>query len=226
MGLGTAKQENKIFLSVGFGKIRQKTLENGTKVNAETPNAKLRKTQSGLEVWALEYDNITGVIENIFYKEDANYGNSFEVSIRSGLDLYQLSFSDDSRFWFDLASRLPNVDFKQDVKIHTFDFVSKDGKRVVGLRVKQNEQDVSNFYTKKENDKWVSIQGYPNSADVDWTDKDDIKLYTIKLKKYFKFEFNNRIFPKFSEHTEVPEHEINNTPLPDAYYNEQPDLPF
>ena len=48
-------------------------------------------------------------VKNI-YKEGYKL---FEVIISDGLDMYQLSFTEDSRFWFDMAKKLPNVNFNE-----------------------------------------------------------------------------------------------------------------
>ena len=223
MGLGTSRSENRIYLSVGFGKIRQKTMENGVRVTAETPNAVKRTTQQGGDTWALEFDFIEGIIENIFYKEDANYGNSFEVIIRDALDLYQISFPDDSRFWFDLMKRLPNVKLTEKLKIKTFDFKDKDGKRIAGLRIEQNGVQTPSYYDEKQNDKWVLLHGYPTAEGLNWKDKDELKIYLINVKKFLKNQFSQLILPKFGEKEHTETHVAEQEPIPPI---EEDDLPF
>jgi hypothetical protein len=197
MALGSHSGSPKIFLQVSFGKIRQKSLENKQKVDASTPGAVRRETQSGSESWALEHDFLSGIIENIFYKEDAQYGNSFEVVISDVVDQYQLSFTEDSRYWFDFMKKLPNVDLKEKIKISAYDFVNKENKRVAGCGVEQNNQKVASYYEVKGQDgKWKLLHGFPVSEGVDFKDKDEIKMYFIKVKKFLRNQFNDLIQPK------------------------------
>lgn len=198
MATGTHSGNSKIYLSVGFGKLRQKSLENKDKVTKDTPNAKMRMTKQGQESWALEFDWIDGIIESIFYKEDTEHGNSFEVVIVDGMDHYQISFKDDSRFWFDLAKKLPTIDLKQKVKLNPYDFTDKNNKRIVGLSVEQDGKKIKSFYSKElAEGKYEIINGYPKpDIDMDWHDKDETKIYTIKVKKFLKQEVETKIYPK------------------------------
>lgn len=221
MALGSNTGSPKIYLSVGFGKIRQKSLENKQKVDSNTPGAVKRETQSGAESWALEHDYITGKIENIFYKEDAQYGNSFEVVISDGIDKYQLSFTEDSRFWFDFMKKLPNIDLSQNVKITAYDFVNKEGKKVAGISVEQNGTKILSFYEKKNGEKWELLHGFPTSDGINFKDKDELKIYFIKVKKFLREEFSRLFSDKFKK-TE------NAHPATEENISSEPtdDLPF
>jgi hypothetical protein len=223
MATGSNSGSLKTFLSVGFGKLRQKTLENKERVNKDTPNAVKRETQQGGESWAIEFDWITGIIENIFHKDDPQYGDSFEVVLRDATDLYQISFDDSSRFWFDFAKKLPNIDLKSMVKLNPYDFTEKGtNKRRVGLSIEQNGQKITSFYDKQNPDKtWEILNGFPKPpANMDWKDKDETKIFTIKVKKFLKAEFENRIAPKFENASHKITHE---EPTID---DETSDLPF
>ncbi len=197
MSLGSHSGSPKIFLQVSFGKIRQKNLENKQKVDANTPGAVRRETQSGNESWALEHDYLLGIIDNIFYKEDAQYGNSFEVVISDNIEQYQLSFTEDSRYWFDFMKKLPNVDFKSQVKISAYDFLNKESKRIAGCGVEQNNQKIASYYEVKDKDnKWQLLHGFPISEGVNFKDKDEVKVYFINVKKFLRKQFDDLIKPK------------------------------
>jgi hypothetical protein len=199
MGLGSNSGSPRIFLSVGFGKIRQKSLENKEKVTSTTPNAVKRLKQDNTETWAIEHDYISGKIENIFFKEDEKYGNSFEVVLLDGIDKYQISFSEDNRFWFDFMKKLPNVLMNDAVKITAYDFVDKKtGKRKAGISLEQNGNKITSFYDKKKDETtWELLHGFPKSDGIDWKDKDELKIYFIRVKKFLHNEFNTRIAPLF-----------------------------
>lgn len=184
------------FLSVGFGKLRQKTLSSKERVNELTNGAVKRETHQGKESWAIEYNYVSGIIESIKHKEDAQYGDSFEVTVADGPEKYQISFPDDSRFWFDFMKKLPNISLRKDVKISVYDFESKERKRIVGCSIEQDGIKVKSFYDKQGDDgKWSSLYGYPSGKDVDWKDKDEVKVYNIRVKKFLYNEFLNRIQP-------------------------------
>jgi len=225
LGSNSSGDSNRIFLNVGFGKIRQKSIGR-EKVTAETPNAVCRKTQAGADSWGLEHDFLIGRITNIFYKEDKDYGNSFEVIIQDGADSYQLSFKDDNRNWFDFAKKLPNMNFNEVYKFSPYDFTDKDsGKRRAGFSIKQNSESVPSAYDRKDaGGKWTLLLGYPPSEGMDWKDKDEVKMYTIAVKKFFKNEFETKwknAFAEVSAPTGLPEATQNDIPVTSS-----DDVPF
>jgi len=223
MALGSNNGSPRIFLTVGFGRIRQKTLENKQKVDSSTPGAVKRLKQDKTETWALEHDYVSGIIENIFYKEDAQYGNSFEVTIRDVADLYQVSFSEDSRFWFDFMKKLPNLDLKKEVKITAYDFEDKSGKRRAGVSVEQSGIKIKSYYETQNEDKtWNLLHGFPSGEGVDFKDKDELKMYFIKVKKFLRNEFMTKFKDSFDNktHSTATEEDDSFTPPADD------DLPF
>lgn len=222
MALGTNSSSPRIFLTVGFGKIRQKSLENKQKVDANTPNAVKRLKKDNTESWALEHDFVSGTIENIFYKEDQQYGNSFEVVICDMGALYQLSLQEESRFWIDFMKKLPNVDLSKDIKITAYDFTDREGKHRAGISLLQNEQKIQSYYeTKSQSGTWTILHGFPASEGVNFKDKDELKVYFIQVKKFLRNEFNRLFSGKFQKHEEKSDTNDEYTPsVPDD------DLPF
>lgn len=224
--LGSNQNANRTYLSVGFGKIRQKSLD-GKPITGDTVGAKKHETQSGAESWSIDYDFLEGKIENIFYKEDKDFGSSFEVVISDAADEYQLSFKEDSRFWVDFACKLPNIDLGNKVKITAYDFEYK-GKRHVGISLLQNGVKITNFYSEKTENGWITKHGFPNSENTNWTDKDDIKIYMIAVKKFLRSEFNTRIESMFTgtvkSKTDEQHPEQYETDIPP--FPTEEDLPF
>lgn len=200
MGVGSnSNGAAKVFLSVGFGKIRQKSV-NGKKVDENTPGAICRETQSHAMSWAIEYDFIEGIIEKIFFKEDPQYGDSFEVVIRDVVDLYQVSFPEDSRYWGDLMKKLPNINLNQEVKLTSYDFEDKEShKRISGLSVEQNGEKIQSYYSiKKQDGTYDIVNGFPSSAGVDFkNDKAERNIYFIRVKAFLHREFDSLIAPQF-----------------------------
>ena len=204
-GLKKSSGEGKTFLQVAYGKLRQKTTENGQRVTKDTPGAVLRKTQSGEESWAIEYDSITGTIENMYFKQDAQYGDSYEVTVRVVADLFQISFKDESGFWRSFMERLPNVNIKDVVKIGVYDFESGE-RRNVGTYLEQENNDkaeerqskngtvrhvLPSAYVKKDKDGNIKfMHGYPPSTGVEFKNKNERKKYFIDLYAFLAGEFN------------------------------------
>jgi hypothetical protein len=220
----------KIYLSVGFGKLRQKQLENKQKVDKDTPGAIKRLTQQGAETWALEYDFVEGLIENIFFKEDTEYGNSFEVVVRDAADLYQISFTEESRYCIEFLKRLPNINLTKSVKLMVYDFVNKEGKRNSGVSIEQeglpgDTIKVQSFYSRQKEDKtYENINGFPvPKKDINWKDKDDVKIYFIDVKKFLRSEFNRLFEDKFKSTTHMPDKVQEMT---ESENNGSDDLPF
>jgi len=226
MALGSNSGSPRIFLTVGFGRIRQKSLENKQKVDASTPGAVKRLKQDNTETWAIEHDFVSGIIQSIFYKEDAKYGNSFEVTLQDVADVYQVSFPEDSRFWFDFSKKLTNIDLKQEVKITAYDFVDKENKRRAGVSVEQNGNKLRSFYDQMNPDKsWTLLYGFPSGDGVDFKDKDEIKMYFIKVKKFLRGEFNAKFKDKFDNKPHVAE-DNSSAPPTDFVPPTDDDLPF
>lgn len=226
MSLGTHENSPKTYLTVGFGKLRQKSLSNKEKVTSSTPGAVMRETASGNESWALEYDYITGVISYIQFKEDRDYGNSYEVVLKDGPETFQLSFKADSRYWVDFMKKLPNIDLSQELKITIYDFEDKTTqKRKAGTSVEQNSAKVLSFYDKKDGDNWSYLYGYPDPSNVNWKNKKSTQIYLLELEEFLHEEFMSRIFSQFDA---SPAHEQTIGALPsreERIFPDKPDLP-
>jgi hypothetical protein len=200
--------EGRLYLSVAFGKLRQKTLSNGTKVTETTPGAVLRETESGQKSWAIEFDSVKGTIEGISLKSHEEYGESMELLIREPGDLCCLSFKLDGSSFQQIMNYLPNVDFHKVVEISTYSYVSKTGRQVHGLNLIQdkhaNTKEVTfkngnkinvviPYYKDWENESWVYKNGYPSALGVDFTNKKQKTMYNLDLEEFLKNEIS-RLF--------------------------------
>jgi len=232
--------EGKIYLSVSFGKLRQKTLENGNKVDENTPNAVLRETESGQKSWAIEYDSVKGIIEGINLKSHEEYGDFFELLIREPGDLCCLTFKVESIAFQQIMNLLPNVDFSNTVEISTYSYVNKAGRNISGLNVIQNDNPKTKeitfkngnkintivpYYKEWKDDKWIYNNGYPDANNVDFTDKRQRTLYNLDLESFLKSEIPKLFEGKISKDKEVKEQ--NNEPVSDLPFdNNMEDLPY
>lgn len=186
--MGLNKSEQKTYLTIGFGKLRQKT-----KVMAEGVTE--RKTQDGEPTLAYEFDSIDGIITNIYYKESKDYGNSFEVQIEDD-KIYVLSFKEDSRYCHNLLVKLPKIDFDKKVRIMPYDFMDKQGKPRRGITIWQDDVKLDNtFFQKKDGEEWKYYHGYPVPG-PDMNDK-KLKIYFINVQDFLYNYTIKEIIPKF-----------------------------
>lgn len=208
----TGKREPKTYLSITYGKFRQSS----TKDDEEAVS---RMNKDDKEVWERVFDWIEGKITKIYYKEDDEFGNSFEVTIDDGAEKFNLSFKEDSRYCSDLLSKLPNIDLNQDVKLVPYDFQPKDSPSArKGLTIWQNNAKIENYFVNKEGDKFIYKHGFPESDGK--MEKDDFKIYMIKVKKFLRTYTQQNIIPKM-EHTfvsklaeDIDEHNDDSDSLP------------
>jgi len=187
--------ENKIYLSVTFGKLRQKTLSNGKKVDENTPNATLRETKSGEKSWAIEFDSVKGMIEGINLKTHEEYGESMELLIREESSLCSLTFK--SLSFQQIMNYLPNIKFDKIVEINTFSYINKNGRITTGLNLLQEKHEntkeiifengekintIIPYYKKWEDNKWHYMNGCPSAEDVNFMNKKEMNIYNLNLE--------------------------------------------
>ena len=210
---------HKIYLNIIYGKIRQRT-------NSEDEKAVRRENDSGKVFYERIYNGISGLITNIYYKENDEYGNSFEITLKDREGKYNLSISENSRYCKDFLSKLPNVNLEKDVYISPFDF-EPEGKRKVGLTIKQDGEKIYSYFLQKNDDNsFTQLHGFPEwEKDMS---KDDLKIHFIKVSKFLREYTIKNIIPKLVEHeydsTEQPSTEQPLTEEPPV--EEVDDLPF
>lgn len=213
MGREQTTNSNTIFLSVSFGKFRQKKTDNGQDVTEQTPGAVVRTTKSGNPSWSIEYDAISGYLDNVFYKESQEFGNSYEVIIKDGIERFQISIKEKGNFMQKFLTVLPNIVISEPLRIKVWDYEGKDRKRKVGLIVEQDNNPnttefnganiVNNYYGKWENKKFVTLHGFPSSENVEWHDEENRMFYNMKVRKFLRNEFDKLDFSSVTNKTET-----------------------
>jgi hypothetical protein len=217
MARGESSSSSRTFMKIGFGRFRMKQVD-GEPVTKDTPGAVKRLTPQNEETWAIEYPWLSGVINSIFYKEGGTsndgkkFEDTYEVVLEDVMDMVQISFPCDSRYWFAFMKCLPNIILNKEIKISVYDYVSKeDKKRKAGLNVEQNDNPnttkreynnkvsyvVNSFFEKWEDKKCVFLHDYPSSEGLDWMNKDDRTEYLIKVKKFCKSYFKTMFGEKY-----------------------------
>lgn len=213
MPVGTT--EKKTFLHITYGKLRMRTTEGD-------PQAEARETKDGKTVYERVYTYVEGRLTGIYYKEDEKFGNSFEVTVDDGKEKFQVSFPEGDNYFIDFFSKLSNADLTKWIKIAPYDFTDTSGKRRKGITLMQDNLKIENYFNVKEDDKYVYKNGFPEPENPKKMDKDDWKMYFIKVNKFLRNFIKEKLIPKIQDKNfevitqsieevpEVPETEINN----------------
>lgn len=216
-----AATNDKKYLSIVDGSIREKVAEG-------TPNAIRREWEAGGEKgvkFELIYKQITGRIVGVEFYDGESGGRKFrnlnlrfeEIDGKTPI----LSVGLSTRYATDLLKKLPNIDLKEEVLLRPYSF-TPDGeeKEKVGVEIKQRdytgnfEKKITNFFHKKEGEKWVEANGYPAPTDED---REDWKFYYLKAGKFLEGYTKQHIIPQFEGEvaaTEYPAEEIDPESIP------------
>jgi hypothetical protein len=211
----------KTYLRVSYGKICKTCDET-------TPKAIKRVTKDEKVVWELQWESITAKLDSIAFRDDEKFGKSWNVGLIDGDDLYVLQINEDSRFGIDFLKQVPNLRHGRTYTFRPYDY-EKNNKRKAGIWITEiafegTEKRVESFYqefTQKSDGKWdvKNLNGFPE-FDGDVKDKDDLKIYFVKLAKFLRSEALKHIQAGFQSNDPVVSHE----PEPPA--KPEDDLPF
>lgn len=222
------------YFQISYGTFIQTSLPDKSKVTSETKGATRFESKKGTVTWALAFKDLTGYLESIDYVENKDYGNKVVLSIRDGIDVFKVTIAEDSRFWFAIAEKLPNADLTKQIYFKPFDFIDKtSGKRKIGVTMRyvgEKGDLIQPFYIEFDKDKkMIRKHGYPSGEGVNWKDVDDMKIYNIKVKKFFLSELENRLKPMLKKQVEYPKpiDEVKATEsIEDFAVADDDDLPF
>jgi hypothetical protein len=124
----------------------------------------------------LVFDEVSGVITAISFDE-GDFGKSLVLEI-DGDGVVSLNTA--GNFGEDVMKKLPNINLKQSVKLVPYSF-EDEGKSRKGITIYQNDEKVQNHYY--DSDKKKVSNGMPE-FDGDAKDKDDWKIYFMKVRKF------------------------------------------
>jgi len=213
---------NRIYLSIGYGRIRHKC-------SKDNPKAVERETKSGDKTYAIEHTFVSGTLESVYYKEHHEYGNSWNILLSDGETKYCLQISEKSRDAVEFLKRLPNLSINQFYRFTPYDF--KDGeKRRRGLSIKDKaDQSINSYYQSFEQDgeKTVvkNLHNFPEPESPP-KDSDDWKVYFIKVGKFLREKSLEHLKQIVNEPTKEPE-QPDDIPMGDEPpADNSEDLPF
>ena len=187
MPVGTS--ESRIYLTVAYGKLRLKCDQKDEKA--------VWREYEGKGSWAKEFSWIEGKITKIFYKESADYGNSYEVNIWDGVDRYNISFKENSRYCHDFLVKLPNIKLDQTVKITPYSMMVED-KEKRGTSIQQNGVKIQNFFAAKVDDKWIYNHNFPEPSSDKLNEK-QWKKYLLDMQIFLQDYIQEFIIKPFNE---------------------------
>ena len=141
----TNESTNKIYLTTFQGMMVRRVAKG-------TPDAKMRINKMGDEVHELQFDTLSGYLDDIRLEEppekNPEYGKSWAFVIEDGDEVFELKLGAKGREASAFLSRLPNMDFSQPVKVKTY-FIEGDDKKWRGfLAIHQNGEKVEPYFSK------------------------------------------------------------------------------
>lgn len=229
------RSNNNLYLSIVQGSLRQAVPEG-------TPNAVRREWEAGGKKgvkWEIEYNAIVGKIVNVDFYQGEKDGKKF-TNLNLTLDEVEgkypvISVGVKTRYASDLMKKLPKVDFMEEVRIRPYSFQPEgEDKNVTGVEITQRDntgnfnKKVSNFFVKKEGDKWVATNGFPE-PDEETRQSGEWEDYYRQVAKFLMGYTKQNITTKFNE-TKMPksyeaEHKNDSTDYPEEEINPD-DIPF
>ena len=132
--------ENRTYVSVIDGKFT-------IRAEKSTPKAKERQNKNGILVYELQFDTISGMLENVFDQKTENQYGTFRnivFVIRDNSELYNVAMPYSSRESKGILMRLPNADLKKQIKFkiakkeHAFTWLTQNDLTVPSKWTKDN----------------------------------------------------------------------------------------
>lgn len=185
--MGLQEPSNKMYLSVGFGKIRKKC-------EPSHPKAVERETQSGAKTYALEYNSLSGILTGITFRESEEYGNSWTLLVDDGEEHFALQVREQSREGDALLKRIPNLHKGEWYRIAPYKFTPEGAdKEKIGISIKtKDDKSIDDYYhvfTPKENEaegfNVKTMNGFPE-YEGPRNDKEEFKIYLTRARKFMR----------------------------------------
>lgn len=177
-GFGNSRPTG-IWCRIGAGKVIRSadaTTEGAVKVEKVDAQNKPMFDEAGnkLYVYQLQSSTVGGKLVKLYSTADAYNGTEVRklvavLQLSNGERIY-VQVKEGSRYWMAFANCLMNVDLDRVVVLSPYDYVRrKDGKRLIGMAVKQDDKDVPWAFTKD------SPNGPPKLEPVRLADGSELK---------------------------------------------------
>jgi hypothetical protein len=204
--MGFIQKEHKIYATIHEGEICIPTLPTN-------PDAVMREWKAPDGSTGVKYEirnkGVVGIIEKIEFN-DGQYGEQMIITFKKEegqKDNIILTMPSKSRFATELMAKLPNVDIAREISLSPFDFIDKNGKKVIGMVVWQlpadakegdKKEKVVNFFQNYDeaNKKWNCLNGFPEVPKKKVMTKDHWTQYFLEVKMFLVEYTQENIIPK------------------------------
>jgi hypothetical protein len=183
---GLRPKVDRDYFNIMLGAIRKKCDPGYT-------NAESRTTKEGVVIHELVYEAVNGVLMEVRFREDSEYGNKWSLVLNVNGSEMWVSMPESSRYASDLLRKLPNMHRGWDYDFKPFDF-EKNGERRMGLSIKDGYTDekIQSYYTsytpstdKAEKGVLSCLHGYPEYTGESG-DKEELKIYFMRVTKFLR----------------------------------------
>ena len=183
------------YLTIISGKLSQKVQEGtqwAVKREYEVDGNKGEK-------WELQYKNLSGFITELSFKQ-SDYWEMFSVKIEKDWEADLLTMNTNSRYFSDFGRKLKNIDLSKEVCLNPYDF-EDNWKQKRGLSITQEWNKIEDAYY--DWDKKKALNGMPDVSEKERKefDKDDWKIFFVKIKKFLKEEIQKVELPSVTTDT-------------------------
>lgn len=146
--------------------------------------------------YELRHKGLVGYITGIkFY--DGKFGEECVITLEDGDDVFNIQVKKQSDFFIDFGKKIPGVVLSEEVTLSPFDFVDENDRRRRGITITQGGVKIGNQYWDPEKKKLKGKFPDPDKIVEDKDDKDEWKVYFLKVRKFLKSSIEEMEFPKF-----------------------------
>lgn len=186
---------NREYWQVKAGAIRKKVPE-------DTEGAKIRSYQIGDmkgTVCEIVHAKITGRLTDAYFSHyeisDGRKIDNFNIVIN---DQVVLSMKDDSQYTKSIIEKLLNVDLNKDITVAPYDFETKEGRKLTGVSLVQDNVKIGSSFFEYNADKKTYkslVKGFDRPKNIKWEDykTDNAKKIAIEEFKHEMMKLYLRI---------------------------------
>ena len=212
--MGLTKSERIEYLRIADGKIRKRTTED------DKDAVKRHDSINDKDLYELVYKSCEGYLREIRVQTHEEYGTSYSMILydpETGTK-YSLQMGEETRYFQSLVMLMPNLDLSKPMEVRPYSWVA-DGRRNIGLSIRQDGKKVENYYKDFDEDSKRSRSRHGlekfNFSKVK-NDKEERKILQMKLLKWLKSELKPQLI-RLQEHVEA-------NPLPEPPQREESGL--
>lgn len=187
-GLGSVENNKGTYLSIAGGYIWNRKADVSDPDYATQKYTKADKTEG--ERAGAQYGDFSGLITGIEFKTHPEYGESLNVTMSAGEEIYVVSISTNNRYSQDFMKALLKVDLEKELYMKPYDFVDKTGRRANGIVFRQNGEKISlrNDDAPSHESEWFKTN-----------DRKTVKRFFEDLTDWFVAEVEEKVISQMSE---------------------------